>query len=138
MTKVSIKEWFRFVIPNIIRKKPTKKQIERNTNAYLQAIDKHRINILAHLGYAGCAVDCGKLAEVCASKGIYIELNGKRINFSKEDIDKMLATDVKFIINSDAHSKQKKKKNHRAFNLTEKYRIPYDRIVNLTSVPKFK
>ena len=138
MTKVNLQEWFRFVLPNIIRKKPTKKQIERNTNAYLQAINKHRINILAHLGYAGCAVDCGKIAEVCAKKGIYIELNGKRINFSKDDIDKMLATDVKFIINSDAHSKLSVGKNHRAFNLIEKYKIPYDRVINLTSVPKFK
>ena len=137
MTKVKLQEWFRFVLPNIIRKKPTKKQIERNTNAYLQAIEKHRISIIAHLNYAGCYVDCGKIASVCAKKGIYIELNGKRINFSRQDIEAMLKTDVKFIIDSDAHDVDSVGKNHRAFNLIEKYKIPLDRIANLDSVPKF-
>ena len=137
MTKVKPCEWFGFVLPNILRKKPTKKQIERNTNAYLQAIEKHRISIIAHLNYAGCYVDCGKIASVCAKKGIYIELNGKRINFSRQDIEAMLKTDVKFIIDSDAHDVVSVGKNHRAFNLIEKYKIPLDRIANLDSVPKF-
>ena len=137
MTKVKPCEWFRFVLPNILRKKPTKKQIERNTNAYLQAIEKHRISIIAHLNYAGCYVDCGKIAQACAKKGIYIELNGKRINFSKQDIDAMLKTDVKFIINSDAHDVGSVGKNHRAFNLIEKYKIPLEKVANLDSVPKF-
>ena len=137
MTKVKLKEWFKFVLPNIIRKKPTKKQIETNTEAYLNAIEKHRISIIAHLNYAGCYVDCEKIAKACAEKGIYIELNGKRINFSKEDIEKMLKTDVKFIINSDAHKVENVGKNHRAFNLIEKYKIPLDRVVNLNQVPNF-
>lgn len=137
MTKVKLKEWFKFVLPNIIRKKLTKKQIETNTEAYLNAIEKHRISIIAHLNYAGCYVDCEKIAKACAEKGIYIELNGKRINFSKEDIEKMLKTDVKFIINSDAHKVENVGKNHRAFNLIEKYKIPLDRVVNLNQVPNF-
>jgi len=125
-------------LPNLIIKKPTKKQIERNTQAYINAMDKHRVSILAHLGYANCYVDCEKLAKECAKRGIYIELNGKRINFTKDDIYKMLKTDVKFIINSDAHHPLNVGKNHRAFNLIEKYKIPLDRIVNLNEIPKFK
>lgn len=138
MTKVKPLEFFKFVLPNLLRKKPINKQIERNTQAYLNAIEKHRINILAHLNYAGCYVDCERIAKVCKEKGIYIELNGKRINFSKSDIDKMVKTGVQFIIDSDAHDINSVGKNHRAFNLIEKYNIPLNQIVNLNKMPTFK
>ena len=137
-SKVKLKDLFSFVLPNLLRKKPSKAQIERNTQAYINAMDKHRVSVLAHLGYAGCAVDCVRLAEECVKRGIYIELNGKRINFTKEDIEKMVATGVKFVVDSDAHSKYAVGKNHRAFNLIEKYKIPLDQIANIDKVPKFK
>ena len=137
-SKVKLKNLFSFVLPNLLRKNPSKAQIKRNTQAYINAMDKHRVSILAHLGYAGCAVDCVRLAEECVKRGIYIELNGKRINFTKEDIEKMVSTGVKFVIDSDAHSKHAVGKNHRAFNLVEKYKIPLDQIANIDKVPKFK
>ena len=135
-TRVKFAEFFKFVLPNLLRRKPSKKQIERNTQAYIRAMDKHRVSILAHLGYAGCSVDCVRLAEECVKRNIYIELNGKRINFTKEDIDGMIATGVKFIIDSDAHHKYNVGKNHRAFNLIEKYNIPREQIANLDKLPK--
>lgn len=137
-SKYSFKELLHFSFPNMFRKKPTKKQIEVNTQAYINAMDKHRVSILAHLGYAGCRVDCVRLARECVKRGIYIELNGKRINFTREDIEGMVATGVKFIIDSDAHSMLAVGKNHRAFNLIEKYNIPLEQIANLDKVPKFK
>lgn len=136
-TKVGFKNFFKFSLPNLLHKKPSKKRVKKNTQAYLNAIEKHKINILAHLQYANCFVDCEKIAKVCAKKGIYIELNGKRINFSKEDMEKMVATGVKFIINSDAHDKYSIGKNHRAFNYIEKYKIPLNQIVNISDVPNF-
>jgi len=139
LTKMSMLEFFKFGLPNLLKKKPSKAQIERNTQAYINAMDKHRVSILAHLGYGGCAVDYEKLAKECVKRGIYIELNGKRINFGKEDLLKMVATGVKFIINSDAHSKYAVGKNHRAFNMIEKYNIPLEQIANIDGkVPKFK
>lgn len=137
-SKVKLKDLFGFVLPNLLKKKPSKAQIERNTQAYINAMDKHRVSILAHLGYAGCSVNCVRLAQECVKRGIYIELNGKRINFTKDDIDGMVATGVKFIIDSDAHSKYAVGKNHRAFNLIEKYRIPLGQIANIDKLPKFK
>ncbi len=137
-TNVGFTEFFKFVLPNLIRKKPSKKQIERNTQAYINAMDKHRVSILAHLGYGGCAVDCERLAIEAKKRGIYIELNGKRINFSKDDITKMVATGVKFIVNSDAHRPLDVGKNHRAFNLIEKYKIPLEQVANIDKMPEFK
>ena len=139
MTKSSLKERFKFFLPNILFKKKSKKRIDINTKAYLNAMDKHRVSILAHLNYGGCKVDCVRLAQECAKKGIYIELNGKRINFTKEEINGMVKTGVKFIINSDAHSPLAVGKNHRGFNLVEKYKIPLDSIANIDGkIPQFK
>ena len=136
-TKVGAREFLGWILPNLLSRKPSKRQIAINTQAYINAMDKHRVSILGHLNYANAYVDCEVLAKECARRGIYIELNGKRINFSREDMEKMLQTDVKFIINSDAHEPFNVGKNHRAFNLIEKYKIPLDRIVNLNEVPKF-
>lgn len=137
-TKVSFRQFFKFVLPNLLNFKPSKARIRRNTEAYIKAMDKHRVSILAHLGYAGCKVDCVRLAEECVKRGIYIELNGKRINFSKEEISAMVDTGVKFVIDSDAHSKLAVGKNHRAFNLIEKYKIPLNQVANIDKIPKFK
>lgn len=136
-SKLKFSQFLKFSIPNMLRKKPTKKQIERNTMAYINAMNKHRINILAHLGYAGCAVDCVRLAKECVKRNIYIELNGKRINFTKEDIVGMVKTGVKFIVNSDAHKKENVGKNSMAFNLIEKYNIPLEQVANVDKLPMF-
>lgn len=139
MTRVGIKNFFGFTLPNLIRKKPTKKQIERNTKAYLNAMDKHRVSILAHLNYGGCKVNIEPIAKECVKKGIYIELNGKRINFDREEIDIMISLGVKFVIDSDAHIDIDVGRNHRAFNLIEKYKIPLENIANIDGkMPKFK
>ena len=46
---------------------------------------------------------------------------------------------VQFIINSDAHEINAVGKNHRAFNLIEKYNIPLSQIANIDGrVPEFK
>ncbi|MBE5758170.1 MAG: PHP domain-containing protein [Clostridiales bacterium] len=138
MTRSTLAERLKFFLPNILFKKKSQKRIDINTNAYLKAMDKHRVSILAHLNYGGCKVDVERLAKSCIDKGIYIELNGKRINFSKSEIDTMVKLGVKFIINSDAHSKFAVGKNHRAFNLVEKYKIPLNQIANIDNkIPKF-
>ena len=137
-TKVGCKQFFKFVLPNLLRVKPSKKQIERNTQAYINAMDKHRVSFIAHPGYAGCVVDYVRLAEECAKRGVYIELNGKRINFDEEQLMAMTKTGVKFIISSDAHKWENIAKNHKAFNMIEICKIPHEQIVNLDKIPKFK
>ena len=82
-----IKNLFRFLIPNtfgIFR--PSKRRIELNTMAYINAMKNHNVDILAHLKYGNCMVDVKKIADYASSHGTYIELNGKRINFTDEEI----------------------------------------------------
>lgn len=135
----SLKAFFTFWIPNVLGiGGKTKKQIEKNTQAYIKALRKYKIDIISHLNSHRCYVDPVKICEVAKEVGTYIELNGKVINFSEEQIKDMVATGVKFIIDSDAHDPDRVGKNHRGFNIVEKYNIPHEQVANLDKLPRFK
>lgn len=114
-----------------------KKQIERNTDAYINAIQNNRVNILAHLNY-GCRVNVIRLAKIAVEKNIFIELNGKRILFSSSEMKEMIKMGVKFIINSDSHFHNNICENHLGVNVMLKYNIPENQVVNYNKVPVFK
>lgn len=135
----SIKNFFNFFVPNTLNPfKRSKKRVAKNTQSYINAIRKNKIDILAHLNYGGCKVNCVEIAKVAKEHDVYIELNGKRILFSDDEILQMQKTGVKFIINSDAHISKNIGKNNKAFNLIEKLNIPHSQVVNLVKLPKFK
>lgn len=137
---ISIKNLFNFFIPNTFNVfyKQRKKRIEKNTQAYINAIKNNDIDILAHLNYGGCQVNCVEIAKVAKEYDTYIELNGKRILFTDQELLDMQKTGVKFIVNSDAHLPENVGKNNKAFNLIERLNIPHEQVVNLNKVPTFK
>ena len=128
------KYWFR----HKLMQRKTKKQIERNTDAYIKAIENNRVDILAHLYYANVFVDIKRIAECAAKNNILIELNGKRIYFKKEDVKILLDAGVFFVANSDSHKKENVGNNSRAYSFAVKYGIPFERIVNWNNVVSFK
>ena len=110
--------------------KPSAERLSRNTTAFLRAIDKYPIDIITHLNY-GCPTDTLAVAKLAKQKGVLIELNGKRINFTDEELLTMADEGVKFIINSDAHSPDRVGECNRAINLVYRLNIPTNLIVNL-------
>lgn len=110
--------------------KPSLERLSRNTTAFLRAIDKYPIDIITHLNY-GCPTDTLAVARLAKQKGVLIELNGKRINFTDEEIITMAEEGVKFIINSDAHSPEYVGECNKAINLVYRLNIPTSLIVNL-------
>lgn len=115
---------------------PSKDRINRNTTAFLKALDKHPIDIITHLNY-GCPTDTLAVARMAKQKGVFIELNGKRICFTDKEMDILASEGVKFIINSDAHTKEQVGEVNRAINLIFRLGIPQSLIVNLDKLPKF-
>lgn len=136
--KCKIKDFFGFLLPNVVFRNRSQKQVEKNTQAYINALNTYGIDILAHLNCNGCKVDPVAIAKVAKEKGTYIELNGKSIKFSDEEMRGMIATGVKFIIDSDAHRPQDVGVNNHAYTLVDKYNIPLDQVVNINKIPKFK
>lgn len=128
----TLKDFFFFIFKNF----QTKKQIQKNTEAYIQALSKNKINVITHLN-VGMKVNVEEVAKKAAETGTLIELNGKRINFSKNDVENMLKTNVKFIINSDAHKCTRVGETNLGMNFAIKNNIPFDRIVNIDKTPNF-
>lgn len=127
--------FFMNYIYNVLKTPKYKKN--QNTKAYLKAIEKYPIDVITHLNY-GMKVNTLEVAKFARDHGTYIELNGKRIKFSKKEIKQMIDEKVMFIIGSDAHEYNRVGKNDHAFSLIAKYNIPEELIANLNKIPKFK
>lgn len=134
----SVKDSFKLGLSNVLGSNfaPSKERIDRNTTAYLKAIDRYPIDILTHLNH-NCPVNTLAVARLAKQKGILIELNGKRIDFTDKDIDDMVAEGVKFIVNSDAHKPEKVGEVNEGINLIFRKNIPTSQVVNLDKLPKF-
>lgn len=138
VTSTSAKEQARFLLTNnsvVLRNLDS--TIQRNTIAILKALDKYPISVITHLG-AGMPVNSVEIAKYARDKGTLIELNGKRITFTKDEIQQMVKENVKFIINSDAHSAERVGETNKGLNLMIKYNIPPELVVNLNNKPLFR
>lgn len=133
----NLKDIFKLVLPNYFRKN-SPKTIERNTNAYIEAIKKYRIDIITH-PQEYFKVNLVKLAKACEENNCYLEINAKHLNMTEEEVKELIEkTNVKFIINSDAHSKDKILWVDRAVAFARRCEIPEERIANLNKLPNFE
>lgn len=106
-----------------------KYMIKRNTKAYVEAIKNNPIDVIAHINKC-VKVDCGEIARVAAEYGTYIELSSRHSTLTPADMKAMLDTNVKFIINTDAHLVETIGVTEGAEALIKLYDIPMERIVN--------
>ncbi len=112
-----------------------KKQREINTLAYINCLNKYKVDIITHLNEY-IRVDVYKVALEAKKKGTLIELNNKHINFSEKEANDLVRSGCSFILSSDAHKKQNIAKLDRALDFVMKYNIPLERIVNVDRVYK--
>ena len=116
--------------------RPSKERINRNTTAFLKALDKYPIDVITHLNY-GFQTDTIAVAKMAKQKGVYVELNGKRINFTDEEIEIMVSEGIKFIVNSDAHRPENVGEVNNGMNLVYRHNIPLSQVANIDKLPKF-
>lgn len=136
----SAKQQRKFILKNIMCEAfhhTSKKQIERNTNAYINAMRKYDIDILTHLNH-GCKVDVEKVARVAKETNTYIELNGKRLGLTDAEILKCYNLGCKFVINSDAHSPNRVGDCHLGLEAALRLRLPDSCIANYNNVIMLK
>ncbi len=136
----SAKEQFFFVIKNIlceILHFTSKKQREKNTNAYIQAMRKYDIDIITHLNHA-IKVDVAQVARVAKETNTLIELNGKRLGMTDEEILTCYKLGCKFVLGSDAHSPNRVGDCHLGLEALLRLRLPTSCVVNYDDIPTFK
>ena len=117
---------------------PSKKIIETTTKAYINAVKNNPIDILTHINYK-CYCDLEEVAKCCADYGTYIEINTKKRHVSAEELNRMAATGVRFVIDSDAHSADRVGDTKIAEEILKEASVPFEQIDNIDGrLPKFR
>ncbi len=135
----NIGEFFGFNLPNFVSglTKFSSKQIVRNTDAYIKALERYKIDIISHPNY-GIKTDVKEIAKAAAHYGTLLELNGKKVSLTDDEIFSILETGVNLIIDSDAHSPEKVGYFGVPLSYVNRLNIPVDRIANFDKIPSFR
>lgn len=131
---------FRFYMPNFVLDTlgtSTVKTTNRNTDAYIKALEKFDIDIISHMNY-GIKVDAVEVAKAAMHYGTYIELNGKRVSMTDEEILKIAELGAEFIVDSDAHSSSRVGEFSVPMKVIERLQIPLSQIANWERLPKLR
>ena len=118
---------------------PSKSLIQRNTRAYINTIKSNPIDAVTHLNYM-CPADALEVAKCAADYGTYIELNSKKTHLTDEELNEIVAkTDARFIIDSDAHSKDRVGDMRLVEEQLARLQFPLERIDNVDGrYPSFR
>ena len=133
------KEYWNFFRPNAKAYKKnnyTQEIVDANTEAYIKAIKKNRINIISHLG-SKMKVDVIKIAKECLKTGTMIELNARRMCFDSFEIQEMIKLGTTFILDSDAHRCKNVGECNKGLNFVIKNNIPLNLVANIDKTPAF-
>ncbi|MCL2861773.1 MAG: PHP domain-containing protein [Firmicutes bacterium] len=131
-----LKDHFDFFWPNLLGFK-TKRRTAKNTDAFVKMIEKYPIDIISHLNL-GIKTDVKEIAKAAKHFGTYIELNGKRIVLTDNEIETIAKVGAEFIINSDAHSPDRVGDFKVGLERANRLGIPALQIANFEKVPKFR
>ncbi len=122
----------------ILKKEGSKRLIRYNTEAYINSIEKYPIDAVTHLNFL-CFCDVAEVAKAARDNGTYIELNSKKVHLSDEELEKVVATGVRFIIDSDAHTADRVGDTKLVDELLSRVSVPRDRIDNIDGrTPHFR
>ncbi|MBQ0017078.1 MAG: PHP domain-containing protein [Clostridiales bacterium] len=116
---------------------PTKRAKRKNTMAYINCLNKYDIDTIVHLNY-GFKVNAVEIAKLAKEKHTYIELNGKRTEFPKNEVEEMVKNETMFIIDSDAHTPQSVGEVNHPHNFMIMNNIPSKLVVNYNGQVQLK
>lgn len=127
----SFRDWRRTYLPAQLKPlfKGNSSIRKRNTDALIKCIEKHKVDVLSHPNHR-FFIDAKELAKACVDNNTLFELNVKHLDALEEIIEDVIQTDVKFIVNSDAHEASQIGVFAKADEFVKRYGLQ-DRIVNL-------
>lgn len=135
--------FFSLFVPNLFnstfrRKNVPESLIKRNTETYINLIKNTPVDVITHLNFC-CYANAAEVAKAAADYGTYIELNSKKTHLSDDEIYEVLKTDVKFVIDSDAHTPDRVGEISLVEKMIKRLDFPTERIMNIDGrLPKFR
>ncbi len=118
--------------------KPSRSLIDYTTKAYINAVKNNPIDVLTHVGFR-CFCDPVEVAKCCRDYGTYFEISGKKKHLTDDELDRVAATGVRFVIDSDAHSVSRVGDHALAEEQILRVGIPLEQIDNIDGrLPSFR
>ena len=135
-------DYFRLLFANqinsILHKEASESLKRYNTKCYVEAIRNNPIDVITHPGFC-CPCFADEVARCASDYGTYFEINTKKVHLTDEEWEKVIATDVRFVVDSDAHSVDRIGDAALAEALFSRIDFPTDRIDNVDGrVPVFR
>lgn len=133
----SFKEAFTYNIPALFANKHayTDNQRRKFTAPIVKAITSNKINILSHLNY-GIPSFVEEVGKAAIDYNVYIELNGKRVSMTDEEVMKLYDMGVTFIVNSDGHHPDRIGDFSVPMTVVERLNLDKERIINYNKLPQ--
>lgn len=129
----SPKDAWKFTVMNKIGRKNKKvfdEMKEKNTDAVIKAMNKYKINILTHPGDK-IPLNTEKIAKAAENTGTILEINNSHSHLNAEEIKIAKKYNVKFVINSDSHIKDKIGSYEKGLKAAMDADLDLSRIINL-------
>ncbi|HOV70240.1 MAG TPA: PHP domain-containing protein, partial [Clostridia bacterium] len=103
--------------------------VERNTYAYIKAIERYKIDILAHPGLM-MPLDIQMVAQVANAYNTVLEINSKHLIMDAAQVEIAAHEGAYFAINSDAHSPADVGEFASGIAIAETARLKSEQIIN--------
>lgn len=129
----SVKDAWKFSAMNKLGRKNKKIYEEmkaKNTEAVVKAMHKYKINILTHPGDK-IPLNTDLIAKAAEETGTILEINNSHSHLNAEEIKAALKYNVKFVINSDSHIKDKIGSHEKGLKAAMDAGLDLSRIINL-------
>ena len=107
-----------------------RKDIVKNTDAIIAALEKNDIDILTHPGYAAPG-DIKEVAAACKRTDTLFEINEKHAGLSADDIILAAEQGTDFIVSSDAHASVNVGRVPHALEKLIESGLPLERVINV-------
>ena len=130
---------FRYNIPALFAnwKQYTDSQRRKYTKTMVEAVKSGKINVLAHLNY-GIPAFVKEVGKAVLDYDVYVELNGKRVNMTDDEVMTLYDMGVKFILNSDGHCPERIGDVSIPLAVVDRLNLDKSKIVNWEKLPDMK
>lgn len=119
----------RYNYPGVFRFHFSQKQIDTYTKTYINVIRSGKVQFITHPCY-GLPINVREVAKAAYDYGVFLELNGKKVSMTDDEVLSIVDVGTTIIVNSDAHSASRVGDFFTPMAVVERLNIDKKRIVN--------
>lgn len=123
MTSTNFANFFGFA-------KKTPEAKKKCTNAFVNAINRYPVTIVAHLDSI-LTTDLYEIGKACKENGTMVEINNRHTKWTEKQVEELIDSGCMFVVSSDAHTRENIGEVDNALDIIRKYNIPSERVANV-------